>query len=73
MRDELLKSIKHGDLLEMMYMAVDGGISKRRIKVFLVGDVSFRAYCYLRKTNRTFRIDNVLALIPVREKESVVI
>ncbi|MFJ7935997.1 transcriptional regulator [Sporosarcina sp. NPDC096371] len=53
----------------MMYLAKDGTISQRRIKVLQVGEVSFRAYCYLRGTKRTFTIDNVLALVPVIEKE----
>ena len=50
-------------------MAKDGQISKRRIKVLQVGEVSFRAYCFLRKSKRTFTIDNVLALVPVITKE----
>jgi len=54
-------------------MAKDGAISKRRIKVMQVGEVSFRAYCYLRKSNRTFKIDNILALVPVTSRERMVI
>lgn len=73
MRSELEKSISHVYALDMMYLASDGSITKRRIKVLQVGEVSFRAYCYLRKSKRTFTIDNVLALVPVIHKESVVI
>nr|WP_269136021.1 transcriptional regulator [Sporosarcina cyprini] len=57
----------------MMYLAADGEISRRRIKVLQVGEVSFRAYCYLRKSKRTFSIESVLALVPVIKKESKVI
>lgn len=73
MRKTLEKSVIYGELLDMMYLAKDGSISKRRIKVLQVGEVSFRAYCYLRKSKRTFTIDNVLALVPVFAKESRVI
>ena len=73
MRNQLSKSEVHGELLDMMYMAKDGSISKRRIKVLQVGEVSFCAYCFLRKSKRTFTIDNVLALVPVVYKESLVI
>lgn len=73
MRNQLLKSMEYGMLLDMMYMAKDGGVSKRSIEVLQVGDVSFRAYCHLRKSKRTFTIDNVLALVPVTKKESLVI
>ncbi len=69
MRNQLMKSIERNDLLDMMYMAKDGSISKRRIQVIQVGEGSFRAYCFLRKSKRTFTIDNVLAIVPVIQKE----
>ncbi|PIC59232.1 transcriptional regulator [Sporosarcina sp. P12(2017)] len=56
-----------------MYMANDGSISKRRIKVLQVRETSFRAYCFLRKSKRTFLIDNVLVAVPVIQKEKVVL
>ncbi len=73
MRVELMKSMDRHMVLEMMYISKDGTISKRRIEVLQVGEVSFRAYCYLRKSNRTFTIDNVLALVPVIPSERMVI
>lgn len=73
MRNLLERSVRYGEILDMMYMAKDGSVSKRRIKVLQVGEVSFRAYCHLRKSNRTFTVDNVLALVPVMVKESRVI
>lgn len=69
MRKNLEKSIKYSEELDIMYMSKEGSISKRRIKVLQVGEVSFRAYCYLRKSKRTFTIDNILALVPVVQKE----
>ncbi len=73
MRVELIKSMERNHVLDMMYMAQDGVISKRRIKVLQIGEVSFWAYCYLRQSNRTFKIDNILALVPVTSKERIVI
>ncbi|WP_342505597.1 transcriptional regulator [Sporosarcina sp. FSL K6-2383] len=69
----LVKSVEYGQLLDMVYMAKDGSISQRRIKVLQVGDVSFRAYCFTRESKRTFTIDNILALVPVVRKESDVV
>jgi predicted DNA-binding transcriptional regulator YafY len=69
----LIKSVDYGELLDMMYLTKGGEISKRRIQVIQVGDLSFRAYCHLRKSKRTFTIDNVLALVPIIQKESLVI
>lgn len=73
MRNELLKSVEYNESLDMIYLAKDGSISKRRVNALQVGEVSFRAYCFLRKSKRTFIIDNVLALVPVVQKESLVI
>ena len=73
MRNQLIKSTEYNEPLDMMYMAADGSISKRRINVLQVGEVSFRAYCFLRKSKRTFTIDNVLALVPVITKERAVV
>lgn len=72
-RNQLVKSMKYNESLDMIYIANDGQISKRRIRVLQVGEVSFRAYCFLRKSNRTFKIDNVLALIPIKVKGNTVI
>ena len=72
-RKTLEKSVRYGEVLDMMYVANDGSITKRRIKVLQVGEVSFRAYCYLRKSKRTFTVENVLAVVPVTSKERMII
>ncbi len=73
MRNQLMKSVEHDQVLDMMYLAKSGEVSKRRIEVIQVGDNSFRAFCHLRKSKRTFSIDNILALVPVVRKERMVI
>ena len=69
----LIKSMDRNAELDMMYMDKSGAVSKRRILVIQVGDNSFRAFCYLRKSKRTFTIDNVLALVPVVHRERSVV
>ena len=71
MRNQLLKSMDYIETMEMMYIDQNRIVSKRKILLLQVGDVSFRAYCYLCKSKRTFKIDNVLALVPVMTKEKV--
>ncbi len=73
MRIELIKSMEWNHVLDMIYMAKEGAMSKRSIKILQVGDVSVRAYCYLRKSNSPFKIDNVLALVPITSIERIVI
>jgi predicted DNA-binding transcriptional regulator YafY len=72
-RNQLVKSVEYNESLDMIYLAKDGTISKRRINVLQVGEASFRAYCFLRKSKRTFTIDNVLALVSIVHIERQVI
>ena len=73
MRAQILKAFKYQQLVDIMSLANDGTISKRRIKIFKVSGESFQAYCFLRNEKRTFKLDNVLSLIPVTRKERLII
>ena len=72
-RNQLVKSMRYKNPVDMMYMSNEGVVSKRRIQVLQLDNDNFRAYCFLRKSKRTFRVDNVLAIVPVIQKESMVI
>ncbi|MDX1701343.1 MAG: hypothetical protein R3250_12040 [Melioribacteraceae bacterium] len=72
-KDSILKSMQRGQIVNVMYMAMNGEVTMRRLKVIKIHGESFQAYCFLRNTKRTFKVDNVLALIPVTRKESAVI
>lgn len=73
MKAQILKAFNYQQLVDMMYMANDGSISKRRIKILRVYEDSFQAYCFLRRKKRTFKMDNVLSLMPVIHKERQII
>lgn len=69
MKNDLIKAMQRNQLLDIMYLAKDGVISKRRIKiVIMIGD-KFQAYCFIKHAKRTFIIDSVLAIAPVIYKE----
>jgi len=73
MREELIKAMQRNQIVNMMYIAKDGSITKRRVKVIkIVGD-SFQAYCFTRQAKRTFMIDSVLAVVPIIHKERSVV
>jgi len=65
------KSIRDGQVLDMIYMTNERTFTKRWIKVYRLQGESFKAYCFLRKSIRTFKLANVLALVPVEKKASV--
>lgn len=73
MRTQLAKALKHRQLLTMMYMAKDGSITKRRIKLLSLSAQTFQAYCFTRKAKRTFYIERVLAVVPVVKFERHII
>lgn len=73
MRINILKILEHDQIAEMIYMKNNGEVTTRRIKVLSLTEDSFEAYCFLRSTKRTFKIDNVLAFVPVIKKERAVI
>lgn len=73
MRNDLMKALETHCEVDMIYLAKDGEVSQRRIKVLQINEELFRAYCYLRRSNRTFKIDNILALVPVISRERVVV
>ncbi|MCM3620527.1 hypothetical protein M3936_23515 [Sutcliffiella horikoshii] len=54
------------EVMEMIYMSNKGELSKRRVKVLSVQEDAFRAYCFVRKQQRTFKMINVLSIRPVR-------
>lgn len=73
MRINILKSMQLNQIVEMIYMNNHGEISKRRVKVLIVEGNVFRAYCFLRNTKRTFKVDNVLAFVPIIHREPEVV
>jgi len=73
MKEQLIKAMQRNQFLNMMYMAKDGTVSQRRIKITkIVGD-SFQAYCFTRQAKRTFMIDSVLAVVPIVHKERSIV
>lgn len=64
MKGLLLRSLEEHMLLEMIYMSTNNQISQRRILVTDMNDSTIRAYCYLRKQTRLFKIENILSIMP---------
>lgn len=73
MNGQLLKAMQRNQLMDMMYVDNSGKITKRRIKVIEMMEETFSAYCFLKHAKRTFKIENVLALVPVIRREREVI
>lgn len=55
-----------GQQVTMIYMAKEGSLTKRQVKIERINEASVTGYCYLRKQLRTFRMDRILAIQPQR-------
>jgi predicted DNA-binding transcriptional regulator YafY len=67
MNNLLNRSLKEQSPLEIIYMAVPDRTTKRKVIIKKVNVDSVTAYCFLRKQLRTFRIDCILAVYPLKK------
>jgi len=72
-RINILKSMQLNQIVEMIYINNNGEISKRRVKVLSIEGNTFKAYCFLRNTKRTFKVENLLAFVPIIQREREVV
>jgi predicted DNA-binding transcriptional regulator YafY len=64
MNNLFLKSKNENLPLEIIYLSEDHQFSQRRLIVKEFNDQYIRAYCLLRKQMRTFRVENILSIMP---------
>ncbi|MCM3324221.1 WYL domain-containing protein [Cytobacillus kochii] len=67
MKGLLIRGVNNKEELEMIYLDNKGDISQRRIKILSVYEDYFRAYCFSKQQQRTFKVSNVLSIGPVRK------
>ncbi|MBH0174699.1 hypothetical protein IHV09_14115 [Fictibacillus sp. 23RED33] len=62
MENFIMKCLKEQRPIEIIYLADSGSISQRTIKVIEIRNATLKAYCHLRKTQRVFKIGNILSI-----------
>ncbi|MEK4629046.1 transcriptional regulator [Solibacillus sp. FSL R7-0682] len=73
MKEQLMRAMQRNQLVDIIYVAKDRSITKRRIKIIAIAGNTLQAYCFVRHAKREFKIDNILAITPVIHRERVVI
>jgi predicted DNA-binding transcriptional regulator YafY len=48
--------------VEIMYISKTGQVSQRTVSIKDINETTLRAYCHLRKTQRVFKLDNILSI-----------
>ncbi|CAM3768153.1 WYL domain-containing protein [Mesobacillus thioparans] len=64
----LEKSLVEKIPVNMIYMAANKQITQRRIIVREIHEGFFKAYCFLRKADRLFKKENILSVMPDKQK-----
>jgi predicted DNA-binding transcriptional regulator YafY len=59
--------------LEMIYISSKNQITKRIILVKEIKGTTIRAYCFLRKQTRLFKVDQILSILPAKGSRSKII
>ncbi|WP_227521510.1 MULTISPECIES: hypothetical protein [Bacillus] len=68
MKKLLEKYFYHNIPIEMIYEARNGELTQRAVRIIHIGDTHLIGFCYLRKTKRTFKIENILSCQRLKEK-----
>jgi predicted DNA-binding transcriptional regulator YafY len=61
-------SLDDGKCIDMIYLGENGNITQRRIRILELSDRYIKAYCYLRKSKRVFKYDNILSVAFIKQK-----
>ena len=70
MKNQIKKAMQHNQIIDIIYIAKDDVITKRRIKIIKIAGNTVQAYCFTRHAKRTFKIENILVIHPVICKAS---
>ncbi|MCJ8009475.1 WYL domain-containing protein [Lederbergia wuyishanensis] len=68
MKRLLAESLRSGIKLEMIYLSDKKVVTQRTIKVLAIGESTFKAFCYLRREERLFKLENILSITVPRKK-----
>ncbi|MEK3887438.1 WYL domain-containing protein [Bacillus sp. FSL K6-3431] len=63
----LNRAAANKDMLEMIYISNKGTITQRIIKVLSADDLTIKAYCHNKREFRTFKLENILSVGPVKQ------
>ncbi|ERG67400.1 MULTISPECIES: hypothetical protein [Exiguobacterium] len=70
MRQEVMRWMRNGRVVEMMYIDRNGVISKRRVKLMKLQGDRLVAWDVNKQARRTFCMERVLACLPTIERAS---
>lgn len=64
--------IQSNAAVEMIYLSESGGFTHRVITIQEISDRHIKAFCHLRKQLRVFKIENVLSILPYKQRRKYI-
>jgi predicted DNA-binding transcriptional regulator YafY len=68
MKGLFLRSLENKEKIIIYYMDQNNQVSQRYVRVLRINQDSILAFCYWRKTVRTFKLDNILTAGAISKK-----
>ncbi|MGO0062631.1 WYL domain-containing protein [Brevibacillus fluminis] len=67
---DLLRFMQQNQFIEIIYLDRHGKTSQRKLRLQSICGNQVKAYCFVRRANRVFQIDNILAAMPVTARNA---
>ena len=64
--------IQSNAAVEMIYLSESGEFTHRVITIQEISDRHIKAFCHLRKQLRVFKIENVLSILPYKQRRKYI-
>lgn len=64
MRRTIERFVQKQQIVEIIYIDQFNQLTKRRIKLLKLKDKIVLAYCFTRRSLRSFKVENILAITP---------
>lgn len=73
MRNQLVKAIQHNQIVNTLYLAKSGEVTKDISRFLKLLEKHFKHFCFTTQVKHSFIINNLLVVTPVYRKESEVV
>ena len=65
----IIRAIEHQHLVQLIYLDAKQKITQRNVQPTEISGTHLKAFCFLRKQIRLFRLDCILAVAPINHNQ----
>ncbi|WP_404331263.1 WYL domain-containing protein [Mesobacillus maritimus] len=67
MQNILVRAIEQQQLVQIIYLDANQKITQRIVRPYEINEKHLKGFCFLRKQVRLFKLDDILAVSPLRQ------